>query len=353
MIAIPASVQAQTAVLVVQLPFQGDATTDLLTDVEDTVRNVLQARGIPGPDRSTVRAALGASIPTDATSIVSLGRSMGATHVLAGRVTPLTGQFNLELRLYEVSTGRMAVEHRNVGIGHESPVIDEMVSALFAPGAMQPSPEERAREQQRREEEQRAQVEAARRAEEERRRAEQTRRQHEQAERRRRVYHYAEAGPIAAGGAIFLGGRITAVETRPGAPRQPESLVAGVRIEGGYAVAPAVGLEVGGAALFMSTPTHAFAVGPSVRLSLPVAGYVPLRGSAGGTVGIFQGFSGARATAAWLALDLRGEYDFGPVTVFAGGSLDLIPGVVGSIGAIAGMRMRFGESARSNGGTQP
>lgn len=92
------------SVLVVQMPFTGDASPDLLQIAEDSTRNAVLARGATGPDRSTVRSALAVSAPSDTAGIVAFGRSMGATHVLTGRVTPLTGQYNLELHLYDVAT---------------------------------------------------------------------------------------------------------------------------------------------------------------------------------------------------------------------------------------------------------
>ena len=75
----------------------------MLHEAEDGVRNGLLARGTPGPDRTTVTNALGVSPPTDSAGTLAFGRSMGATHVLTGRVTPLTGQYNLELHLYDVA----------------------------------------------------------------------------------------------------------------------------------------------------------------------------------------------------------------------------------------------------------
>jgi hypothetical protein len=350
--ATPSVAEAQTGALVVQMPFEGDATEELLHEVEDAVRGALLTRGFQGPDRSTVRGAMGVAPPTDTAGIVGFGRSMGGTHVLTGRVTPLTGQYNLELRLYEVATQRMAQQARNVGRGDDA-AIAEMVAALFAPGALQPSPEERARQEaerqqqeaERRAEEERRRAEEHRRREEEaRRRAEEERRRHEAEERTRRVYRYAEAGPISLGGAVVLGGRVSAVANRATSLPPPESLAAGLRLEGGYAVLPAFGLEVGGALLALGSPTNAFAVGPAARLALPARGFIPLRGSAGVALGLFQGLSGARATSAWVALDARAEYDVGNVTLFAGVVLDSMPGVLGTLAGVAGARFRFGET---------
>ena len=107
----------------------------------------------------------------------------------------------------------MATQQRNIGDGEEGTVIPEMLTALFAPGAMQLTPEEQARaaeEQRRQEEARRAEAERQRRDAEERQRAEQQRREDEEQRRRaaaeaaRRVYRYAEGGP----GSVWWRGRL-------------------------------------------------------------------------------------------------------------------------------------------------
>jgi len=349
----PPAVQPQVVGMVVQLPFRGAASPDLLADVEDAARAALLARGASGPDRSTVRGALGVMSPADTTSIVNFGRSMGATHVLFGEVTPLTGQFNLTLRLYEVNTSKVAEQSRNVGTGDESSVIPGMLQALFAPGAMQLSPEERQRqleEQRRQEEAQRRQQEEQRRQQEEQRRQEEARRREEERrraeeiERRRRIYRFAEGGRWSVGLSGILSGRISGLEQRPVGLPEPSSLVVAARVDGSYAVVPSVGFEVGASILGVFTLTNAVAVAPTARINIPWRGYIPLRGSAGVGVGPYFGTSGSKRITAWITADIRAEYDIVPAfTVYAGLELDSAPGLYGSLGGVLGVRFHFGE----------
>lgn len=346
--------------LVVQMPFEGTASPDLLQIAEDATRSALLARGAIGPDRTTVRNAAAATPPTDTASLVAFGRSMSATHVLTGRVVPLAGQYNLELRLYEVATSRMATQSRNLGDGEESTVIPGMLAALWAPDAMQLSPEDRARL----EAEQRARTEAERqaRAEAERRaREEAAQRARAEAERQRRlndrhVYTLSEGGPWSLGGGLVFGGRVSPVNRPAGAP-PAAVLLAALRLEGAYAVLPRYGLEVGLSTQLIFSPTSAFAIGATGRFWFPWRAYVPVHAGVGVTAGIFQGLTGARGTSAWLSFELRGEYDvtknFG---VWAALVFDSIPGQYGSLAGAAGIRVHFGggdSQAASSSSTAP
>lgn len=359
--AAPSGAPSAQSVLLVQMPFDGDATPDLLQIAEDSTRNALLARGSQGPDRSTVRSALPASTPADTAGLVAFGRSMGATHVLTGRVAPLSGQYNLELHLYDVATSRMATQQRNLGDGEEATVLPQMLAALFAPGAMQPSPEEQARaEAERRAREaqaaQRVRDEADRRAREARARADEAQRRREEAERNRRVYRLDEGGPWSLGGALEIGGRFTPVTLPNGHPppagHAGSPLLFAIRVEGLYAALPAYGLEAGATAGLVFAPTSAFAAGATGRFWLPFRAYVPLRAGIGITAGIFQGITGARATTAWLSFDLRGEYDVSAnVSLWAAAVIDSVPGLFGSLAGLAGVRVHFG--ADSTAGASP
>jgi hypothetical protein len=349
-----AQAQPQTASLVVVFPFEGHATEELLDSAYLAVRAALVARGATVPERSTVRAALPVAPPTDTNGIVAFGRSMGATHVLTGRVTPLTGQYTLELRLYEVSTARSATVAESVGLAEEEVVIARMVAQLFAPGAMQPSPEERARleeEQRRLEQERRAREEQQRRERDEARRREQRAREQEaqrraEAERVRQLHNrFAAGGVVSTSVHIQLGTRLTApVGTRPAGAPAPTALAAAFRAEASYAVLARYGLEVGGTLGVFTSPAIALLIAPVVRLNLPVRGAIPLRGSAGVALGLYANTSGAQVTTFWGALDVRAEYDIvSQFTVVAGGVVDVAPGALSTLCATLGVRLHFGD----------
>lgn len=350
---IPAA-QAQTASMVVAFPFDGNATEELLDSSYLAARAALVARGATVPERTTVRAALPVAPPTDTSGIVAFGRSMGGTHVLTGRVTPLTGQYTLELRLYDVSNSRSATVSANVGLQEESEVIAGMVAQLFAPGAMQPSPEERARleaEQRRLEEERRAREEQQRREQEEARRREQQAREAEaarraEAERVRQLNNrFAAGGVVSTSLNVQIGTRLTApVGTRPTGAPAPTALAAAFRAEGAYAVLPRYGLELGGALGFTTSPSVALLLAPVARLNLPARGALPLRGSAGLALGLYAATSGNQTATFWGALDLRAEYDIVPqFTVVAGGVVDFAPGALTTLSATLGVRLHFGD----------
>ncbi len=346
--------QAQSAQLVVTFPFVGNATEELLDTSYLAARAALAARGATVPERSTVRAALPVAPPTDTAGIVAFGRSMGGTHVLTGRVTPLTGQYNLELRLYDVSNSRTATVSENVGLQEEGEVIAQMVARLFVPGAMQPSPEEQARidaERRRQEEERRAAEEARQREAEAARERERLARE---AERRRR----AEAelarqvnNRFAAGGLVSVslvgqvGARVTApTGTRPPGAPMPTSLAAGFRAEGSYAIAPRWGIELGGTIGVTTSPSVALLFAPVARVNFPVRGPLPLRGSVGLAAGLYASTSGNQVATFWGAIDGRVEYDIVPAfTLVAGAVVDLAPGALVNVSGTLGLRLHFGE----------
>jgi hypothetical protein len=348
--------QAQSAQLVVAFPFDGNATDELLDTAYLAARAALVARGVTVPERSTVRQALPVAPPTDTNGIVAFGRSMGGTHVLVGHVTPLTGQYNLVLVLYDVSTSRSARVSENVGLQEETEQVAQMITRLFAPGAMQASPEELARieaERVRQEEARRAAEEARRREEESRRQTEQRAREEEArrraaAERERALaQRFAGGGVISASLAVQAGGRLTApVGTRPPGAPAPTGLAAAFRAEGLYALAPGVGFELGGTLGVTSSPSVALLVGPVARINLPTRGAIPLRASAGVALGVYASTSGNQVATFWGALDARAEYDIVPAfSIFAGAVLDFAPGALTTLSGTAGVRLHFGEPA--------
>jgi hypothetical protein len=96
-------------------------------------------------------------------------------------------------------------------------------------------------------------------------------------------------------------------------------------------------------------------------MAVPARGPIPLRGSAGLAVGLYQGVSGSRATSAWFSGDVRLEFDPAPLaTIFAGIGIDLVPGAYGpvqdpgvgpapgwfgALTAMLGVRLHFGSAA--------
>jgi hypothetical protein len=350
------SAQAQSAQLVVAFPFDGNATDELLDTAYLAARAALVARGATVPERSTVRQALPVAPPTDTNGIVAFGRSMGGTHVLVGHVTPLTGQYNLVLVLYDVSTSRSARVSENVGLQEETEQVAQMIARLFAPGAMQASPEELARieaERVRQEEARRAAEEARRREEESRRQTEQRAREEEARRRaaadreRALAQRFAGGGVVSASLAVQAGGRLTApVGTRPAGAPAPTGLAAAFRAEGLYALAPGVGFELGGTLGVTSSPSVAVVVGPVARINLPTRGAIPLRASAGVALGVYASTSGNQVATFWGALDARAEYDIVPAfSIFAGAVLDFAPGALTTLSGTAGVRLHFGEPA--------
>ncbi len=349
---------AQSGVLVVAIPFDGNATDELLDGAFLAARASLVARGYAVTERDVVRSALGVARPTEHAAIVSFGRSMGGTHVLTGHVTPLTGQYNLELLLLDVATSRFARSSRNVGFSEEQTVIAEMVASLWAPGAMQPSADEQARldaERRRLEDEQRR-LEAERlRLEEQQRLEAQQRAQREaqarlEQERQRAIGNrFAGGGVLGLGLTFQVGTRLNEAAARPAGAPPTTALTSAFRVDGLYALAPRLGLE-GGASIWMVTsPMVAVGLAGAMRVNLPVRPSVPVRASLGATAGLFAGISGNRATTFWGGLDARAEYDIAPqFSLYAGGAVDVAPGAITVLTAQVGFRLHVGAHAPSD-----
>lgn len=351
----PSIAHAQSGTLVVALPFAGNATEDLLDSAYQATRVALAARSYPVTERATVRAALPVAVPTDTANLVAFGRAMGGTHVLVGHVTPLTGQYNLELILYEVATSRSARVTRNVGFSEEGVEVAEMVAGLWLPAAMQASPEELARIEAERvrleQERQRIEAERLQQIERDRLLAQQRvaneARERAERERQQRIGNrFAGHGNLALGLTVQIGARLNGASDRPAGAPPSTALTSAFRIDGLYAFAPAIGLEAGASVWMVSSPMVAVGFAGAMRLNVPVRPAIPLRASIGATAGLFAGISGNRATTFWGGLDARAEFDIAPVfSVYAGGALDVAPGAITVLTAQVGFRLHLGAHA--------
>jgi len=329
---------------VVVLPFRGRATQDRIDEVERAVRAVLSAQGARVPDVVAVRMAMGVDAPRDAQSVAGFGRNLAGTHVIAGEVLPFAGQYNLTLTLTEVASARVASRHENVGDSDAGAVIAQMLTALFDPASLGPAPVD-PEEERRRQEAERLRQEAERRRAEEQQRGEAERRRREEAERQRRFEaenperRFDQGGPVGLGVGLHVGGHFSG---RPGA----SSAAFLLRVEGSYAIAAAPGLEVLGAAMFMTTPTTALGIGAGAQFTFPARGRGRFRGTGGVVLGLFQGLSGAQITTVWVEPYVRAEFHAtAALAVFAGLSLDAAPGDNGGLAALtglAGVRLRVG-----------
>jgi hypothetical protein len=333
------------------LPFTGRATQDLLLDAENGVRGVLTARGSTVPDRVAVGMMLGVSAPSDPQSIVGFGRALRATHVLTGSVTPLTGQYNLTLTLYDVANGRSARQEGNVGDDNAREVVTQMVTALFDPASMGPPPVDP--EEQRRQEEERRRQEEQCRQEEARRREEEARRRRDAFNRDNPERRIDDAGPVGLGAGLTFGGVLSGSDVSGnGLPRNRSSFASALRVEVSYALRGVAGLELTGNALWMFAPSTALGLGAGAQYTFPAVTRGRFRGTAGALIGLFQGISGAQITTVWFEPFARFEVSITPAaTAYAGLTLDVAPGDNGGVTALSallGVRFRLGgESAPS------
>jgi hypothetical protein len=135
---------------------------------------------------------------------------------------------------------------------------------------------------------------------------------------------------------------------RPGATlTEPSSLAFALRGDAAYSIRAVRGLEVTGALLFSMSPSTAFALGAGAQMSFPATSRGRFRGTAGATLGLYQGLSGAQITTVWLGAQARAEYALSATVAFtAGVSLDIAPGSNGGVvtlAATAGVRLRLGR----------
>lgn len=353
----PAAQPAAQRVVIV-LPFEGSANADLQANAEATVRGALIARGARLPDRPSVNVGLGLSPPSEPVALARLTRGMGATAVLRATLRPFSGQYSLSITLLDAATARSATREESIPEEGAGEVVGRMIDALLDPanwGPPPPDPEAEAARQRAEAEAEAARQRAAADAEAARRRAEdEARRRREEDERAHPVRGYADGGPFALGASLVAGGRLSGVPTPSGtvlsgnAPTEASSAAVALRAEGAYAFSGVRGLEATAALMLLFTPTTAVGIGVGAQYSFPSSGRLPLRGTAGVTLGLWQGASGARATTLWFNPYVRAEWGFSPtVAAFVGLSLDVAPadnGGVTSLGAMAGVRFRLGGS---------
>lgn len=346
--------------VVVVLPVEGTATADLAADAEATVRGALLARGARLPDRPAINLGLGLSPPTEPVALARAARIMGATAVLRATLRPFTGQYSLSLTLIDAASGRSAQREEAIHHDDAGEVVGRMLDALLDPANWGPPPVDPEAEREAEAARQRAAAEAeaarqraATEAEAARQRAaDEARRRREADERANPVRGYADGGPFALGVSLVAGGRLSGVRQPTGmvlagnAPSEASSAAVAIRAEGAYAFSGVRGLEATAALMLLTTPTTAFGLGVGAQYTFPSSGRLPLRGTAGVTLGLWQGASGARATTLWFNPYVRAEWGFTPtVAAFVGLSLDVAPadnGGVTTLGAMAGVRFRLG-----------
>ncbi len=363
-VAQPAPAQQPAAQrVVVLLPVDGTATADLQTTVESTLRGALIARGSRLPDRAAINLGLGLSPPTETTALARAAQTMGATTVLRATLRPFTGQYSLSLTLIDTASTRTATRDEIVHNEDAGEVVGRMLDALLDPANWSAPPVDPAIEREAEAARQRAaaEAEAARQralTDEEtarRRAAEEAQRQREADERAHPVRGYADGGPFAVGLSLVAGGRLSGVQQPSGmvlsgnAPTEASSAAVAIRAEGAYAFGGVRGLEATAAFMLLTTPTTAIGIGVGGQYTFPSSGRLPLRGTAGVTLGLWQGASGARATTLWFNPYVRAEWGFTPtVAAFVGLSLDVAPadnGGVTALGAMMGVRFRLGSTA--------
>ncbi len=341
----------------VVLPFEGEATEDLLGSAEATLRGALLARGITTPDRAAVNIGMGLTPPTDPLGIGRAAHIMGATYALRGQVRPLTGQYNLSLTLVDAATGRSATREENVPDEGAGEVYGRMLDALLDPSTWGPPPVDPAVE---REAAARRQAEADAARQRDADAAAATQRAADEAARRSAadaaahpVRRFDAGGPFSLAGGLMAGGRLSGVHQPTGpvrngtAPAEATAAAVALRVDGSYGIAALNGLELAASVMLLTVPTSALGLGVGAQYTFPTSGRLPLRGTAGVLVGLWQGLSGARATTAWINPFVRAEWGFTPaVAAYLGLSLDIAPadnGGVTSLGVMAGVRVRFGS----------
>jgi len=88
------------------MPVQGELTEALRRDVEEDLRAALEQRADVVSTRAEVRRALeqrGGTLPSSLDDLGALARSLGVEFVLVAKVTPLPGQYRLELSAFRPS----------------------------------------------------------------------------------------------------------------------------------------------------------------------------------------------------------------------------------------------------------
>jgi hypothetical protein len=363
--AVPSRAAAQTIGInapttqrvVLLLPFEGTATPDLLADAEATVRGALLARGARLPDRAAINLGLGLTPPTDSTALARAVLGMGATQLIRASLRPLAGQYNLALTLIDAASVRTVTREESIPNEGAGDVIGRMLDALLDPAnwsapAVDPAIAREAEERRRAEAEATRQRQATEAEAARQRGADDARRQREADASAHPLRGYADGGPFSLGMSLVAGGRLSDVRQPSGmvlsgnAPAAASGAAVALRAEGTYAISAVPGFEAAAAVMILTTPTSALGLGAGAQFTFPSSGRLPLRGSAGVLLGLWQGISGARATTLWLNPYVRAEWGFTPtVQAFLGLSLDVAPaenGGVTAFGVMAGVRFRLG-----------
>jgi hypothetical protein len=89
------------------MPVQGELTEALRQEVEQDLRSALRQRADVVATRAEVQRALeqrGGTIPSSLEDLGALARSLGVEFVLVAKVTPLPGQYRLELSAFRPTT---------------------------------------------------------------------------------------------------------------------------------------------------------------------------------------------------------------------------------------------------------
>ncbi|MBI2892678.1 MAG: hypothetical protein HYY06_03940 [Deltaproteobacteria bacterium] len=136
--------QPALAARVAVVPFGGEADPALLREAEEATRGALTDRrdALATADevsRAMRREGLAALTTTD--QHLRLGRALRVEYVVAGRVTPLAGQYNLSITVYQVSDGRTEVLEEVVVIGGAQEAATHMLERLLRPGGLGEEPE--------------------------------------------------------------------------------------------------------------------------------------------------------------------------------------------------------------------
>ena len=304
------------------VPFGGEADPALVRQAETLVREALGDRrdAIATADEVTrsVRT-LSLALPLSTTDQhLRLGRALGVEYVVAGRVTPLAGQYNLALTVYQVSDGRTEVLEQVVVASDSEDVVPRMLERLLRPGGLgeEPDPgqeeqrrleEQRRVEELRRQEEQREQEEQ--RQQEEQRRLEQQRREEQRRQHPpappRPLLSYTPDSPLGLRGGLGLGFLLGEKPTNRG------PAIAIVRAQAAYMLLYKFGVEAraGIDVAFGTTGYFSLLVGGG--MTPPVIRGVPLYLGGGVDLGLFVNTSGAREAFFQLRPSARAVYVIG------------------------------------------
>jgi hypothetical protein len=128
------------------VPFAGEADPALIRGAEALARDALSERrdSVATADEVT-RGMRSLNLQALATTDqhLRLGRALNVEYVIAGRVTPLAGQYNLAVTVYQISDGRTEVLEEVVvpAAPEAEEVVAHMLERLLRPGGLGEDPE--------------------------------------------------------------------------------------------------------------------------------------------------------------------------------------------------------------------